>query len=86
MIKQIHEQQPRLVKGDAVPGRPRRMRAKLPERLAEGSGITRLPHFACCNSVVGLQVHPRMDAIQVCTECLERETEPFDYIELGWGD
>jgi|GEM_PF-5890359 len=54
--------------------------------LAEGSSVTRLPTCAYCGSMDRLVVHPRMDAVVVCAECLDGESEPIDYAELGWGD
>lgn len=57
-----------------------------PTRFARGSGLIRLPRCSACGTPERLHAHPRMENVLICGDCYDREREPVDYFELGWGD
>jgi CBS domain-containing protein len=55
-------------------------RAGLDEDLLGGS------RCAACGSPHGVRPHPKLESVEFCLDCLELETTPIDYAELGIGD
>lgn len=83
----MHQLRPAPTRPQLLPARVR-MAAwlQLLPPLSEARPIIHAARCAYCRSTERLVVHPRLDVIVVCIECLDGESDPIDYDELGVGD